>query len=349
MNDSRRGVLLGFAAAVSFGVSAPLAKQLLDEMPPQLLAGVLYLGACVALLVARALRGRTAAESQLHRTDVPALAGLVVSGGVIAPVLLLFGLQRLSGAQGSLLLNLEGPVTLGLALVIFREHLDRRALAAAGAIFGGAALLSWADPSGVRDVLGVVLIAGACAMWALDNNLTQRLTVRDPYSIVIVKTGVAGLVNTLLAVALGVTRPSSVFVALALCLGAVSYGVSVLLDAYALRLLGAAKEAAIFGTAPFIGAAVAVLFFNDRLSSVEVSGAIAMAVGVALLLRERHRHAHRHLPLEHEHAHVHDVHHQHHHAAGTVATEPHAHPHRHTELVHAHEHSSDAHHRHGHD
>jgi drug/metabolite transporter (DMT)-like permease len=156
-------VLLGLAAAVSFGLSAPLAKRLLgDVSSAQLLAGVLYLGACGALVVGRRFRRDAASEARLRRSDLPALGGLILSGGVIAPVLLLLGLQRLGGAQGSLLLNLEGPATLALAVLVFREHLDRRALVAAAAIFGGAALLSWVDPSGVRDGVGVVCVAGAC-------------------------------------------------------------------------------------------------------------------------------------------------------------------------------------------
>src|SRR5262245_2881229 len=99
----RRGALLGFAAAASFGVSAPLSKRLLIDVSPQLLAGLLYLGAfCALSAVPRRVRRD---ETPLRRGDVPSLIGVIVLGGVLAPVLLLMGLQRTSGTTGSLLLN----------------------------------------------------------------------------------------------------------------------------------------------------------------------------------------------------------------------------------------------------
>lgn len=347
MEQRNRGIVFGFAAAVSFGVSAPLAKRLLDDITPQLLAGLLYLGAFVALAAALPSRG-TRNEAPLRRADLPRVAALVATGGIAAPVLLLAGLERVSGATGSLLLNLEGPLTLLLAVALFREHLGRLLALGALAIFGGAALLSWNGSVGAGGVSGIALIAGACALWAVDNNITQTLTVRDPFAIVTVKAGVAALVNVVIAIVLGAHRPAAGLLAAALALGAVSYGVSVLLDAYALRALGAAREAAIFATAPFVGALVAVPVLGDGLGRQELLAGAVMAAGVAFMLTEDHAHEHTHELLVHEHVHTHDAHHRHVHPDGVAATEPHAHPHRHTRLVHSHAHVSDLHHRHGH-
>ena len=128
----------------------------------------------------------------------------------------------------------------------------------------------------------------------------------------------------------------------------ISYGASVLFDAYALRALGAAREAAVFATAPLAGVFVAIVFFGDAFSTRQLAAAGLMVAGVILLLRDRHLHTHTHQPTEHEHVHVHDLHHQHEHAAGVDPTAPHAHEHSHDALVHAHVHVSDLHHRHRH-
>ena len=113
---------MGFAAAVLFGISAPAAKLLLDDIGPQLLAGLLYLGAFLAVApIARF--GPSRHEARLRRTDIPALTGLIVAGGIVAPVLLMVGLERVSGVTGSLLLNLEGPLTLIVGVAI-EPHLD---------------------------------------------------------------------------------------------------------------------------------------------------------------------------------------------------------------------------------
>jgi drug/metabolite transporter (DMT)-like permease len=342
---SRRGVALGLAAAVSFGISAPLAKRLLDDASPQMLAGLLYLGAFVAL---SAIGRRSRTEARLRRADTPRMTAMILAGGVIAPVLLLLGLERLSGVAGSLLLNLEGPLTIAVGVMLFREFLSRLALSGALVIFAGAVILGLGAGNVEADWVGILLIAGACAGWALDNNLTQSLTVRDPRSIVRIKAGVAGTVNVTLAFLIGEHVPPAETLAAALALGAVSYGFSVYFDALALRLLGAAREAAVFAVAPFAGALFAPLVLPEALGLREVASGALMAVGVVLLLRERHEHMHHHQSLDHDHVHVHDAHHRHAHPAGIAVTEPHSHLHHHDELVHSHPHVSDVHHRHSH-
>jgi hypothetical protein len=176
-------------------------------------------------------------------------------------------------------------------------------------------------------------------LWAIDNNLTQSLTTRNPFSIVTVKVGVAAAVNLGIALMRGVEYPSTELIVSALILGALSYGVSVVLDAYALRLLGAAREAAIFATAPFVGALLAVPVLSETFGPRDLVAGGAMALGVGLMLGERHDHRHVHEPLAHDHVHAHDAHHQHDHAPGTDA-EPHSHLHRHEWLEHAHPHGA---------
>jgi drug/metabolite transporter (DMT)-like permease len=344
------GALLGLGAAVSFGLSAPLAKLLLGEVSPVLLAGLLYLGAAAGLWLAHLIRPQTE-EARLQRSDLPRLASIVLTGGVLGPVAMLFGLMRVSALTGSLCLNLEAPFTVLLAVLVFGEHLGRQAALGVACILGGAVLLGLGSDgvASLGDAPGALLIAAACLCWALDNNLTQQLSVRDPFAIVRVKTLVAGATNTLLGLwfARG-ALPSGGFIAGALLLGSVSYGLSVVLDTYALRLVGAAREAAYFATAPFIGALAALFLFGDALRGLDAGAMAVMALGVLVLLAERHRHLHTHEALEHEHLHYHDEHHEHTHAPGTSLAEPHNHRHRHGGLVHDHPHLPDAHHRHEH-
>jgi drug/metabolite transporter (DMT)-like permease len=341
-------MLFGVAAAVAFGASTPFAKRLLGDVGPQMLAGLLYLGAFVVLAVALPSRRRRG-EARLRLADLPRLAGVVAAGGVIAPVLMLVGLERVSGMTGSLLLNLEGPFTLVLALAFFGEHLGRRSLVGSVAVFVAAALLSFGGPMGGDQLVGVILIGAAAALWAFDNNLTQSLTGRDPFAIVAVKAGAAAAVNLAIAGLLGAVVPGLAVVLGALVLGAVAYGVSILFDAYALRLIGAARESAVFATAPFVGVLMSIPVLGERLSAVELVAALLMVAGVVVLFRDRHEHIHAHEALEHEHVHRHDdQHHEHDHGSGVDPAVPHSHLHRHEPLVHSHPHVSDSHHRHRH-
>lgn len=339
------GAVLGLGAAVLFGISTPLAKQLVGEVRPQLLAGLLYTGAAIVLSL---LRTGSAAkrEARLRRTDVPALLVVTAFGGVAAPVLLLVGLERVTGVAASLMLNLEAVFTLLLALAVFGEHLGRKAAWGAAAVTAGAAVLGVGGGESRADWIGIGCVALACLCWAIDNNLTQRLSGRDPFSIVRVKATVAGLVNIGLAVVLGAVWPGPIVVVSALALGGAAYGLSVLLDAYALRYVGAARESAYFGTAPAFGVLGSILVLGERVDVVEATAIVAMALGVYLLLTERHDHLHPHEALQHDHVHRHDDgHHVHHHGS---PVEVHSHPHVHAQLTHAHAHVSDVHHRHDH-
>ena len=348
MSAPLRGAACGLAAAALFGLSAPVAKLLLGEISPVLLAGLLYLGAALGLAAYRSI-GPATQEAGLGRADAPKLALIALVGGVVAPVLMLLGLTRVTGLTGSLLLNLEAPFTALLAVACFREHLGVRAVTAAALVLSGAAVLKLDSGPLGADTLGALLLAGACACWALDNNLTQTLSLRDPFAIVRVKTLVAGLMNTSLGLLTADgPLPSAGFIAAALGLGVLSYGVSVVLDAFALRLIGAAREAAYFATAPFVGALASFALLGDPIHWHHGLAMLGMALGVLLLLRERHAHEHVHGALSHEHLHEHDEHHRHAHAAADPRGEPHSHVHHHDPLVHDHPHASDAHHRHRH-
>jgi drug/metabolite transporter (DMT)-like permease len=277
---------LGLLAAVSFGISAPLAKRLGADVAPLMLAGLLYAGAAIALaLFGRALPREPG--SGLDRHDVPALAAITVLGGMIGPVLMLIGLARVSAAAGALFLNLEGPFTVLVAVAAFRERLGWRATTAIVLVTAGAAVLAAGGGDLRGSIGGAGAIAVACLAWAIDNNLTRRLAMRDPVAVVRVKTLGAAAGNLLLAFGHGDGWPAAGPVGAALLVGAVSYGASVLLDAYALRILGAAREAAYFATAPFVGAILGAALFRERLGAPQLGAGALMLAGVALLTSER--------------------------------------------------------------
>lgn len=340
-----RGGAAGLLAALLFGASTPVAKLLLPGSGPFLTAGLLYLGSGLGLLALEPLRAR-GREAPLRRADAVPLAAVALAGGVAGPVLLMIGLARLPGATAALLLNLEAPFTIGLAVLALRESLGRAELAGAGAVVLGAAAIGLNGAPGSFHAVGVAAVTGACLAWAVDNVVSQRLALHDPVAIVRWKSLVAGPVDVALGLFLGERLPGGAAVLAALATGLVGYGASIVLNLRAVREIGAARQAVYFAAAPFAGALVAVPVLGERPSARLVAGAAVIAAGVAIMLRARHGHAHVHEPLVHEHAHVHDVHHRHEHAE--PVSEPHAHVHAHPHLVHDHPHGPDAHHRHRH-
>ena len=346
------GAPLALGSAILFGASTPFAKLLLGGgVSPWLLAGLLYLGSGLGLSIVHFCRrflGVDAAEAPIRRADLPWLTLVVLSGGVIGPLLLMVGLSKTAASTSALLLNLEGLSTMAIAWLVFRENVDRRLLIGAGAILAGALLLSWrGGPAGAS--IGSLAIAGACLAWGIDNNLTRKLSAADPVQIALIKGLVAGSVNLVLALALGGRLPPLPGLAGSALVGFLGYGVSLVLFVLALRHLGAARTGAYFSTAPFLGAILSVCMFGEPVTwRLIVAGAL-MGIGLYFHLSEAHEHEHRHTSLDHEHNHVHDAHHQHKHDAGDQPAEPHTHWHHHAPMRHQHPHYPDLHHRHSHE
>jgi drug/metabolite transporter (DMT)-like permease len=342
------GVPVALLSAVLFGAVPPFTKLLLGAVDPQLLAGVLYLGAGVGLAVihgGRAALGIPMREAPLRRHDMPWLAAVAMFGGFVGPLFLMLGLARTSAATGSLLLNLEGLATMSIAWVVFKENVDGRLLLGALAILTGAAVLSWSGNT-IRFDSGAALIAVACLAWGIDNNLTRKLSSADPVVTALIKGLAAGSANVVLALLRGAELPTIATVSAGAVIGFLGVGVSLVLFMLALRHIGTARTGAYFSLAPFIGVVVAVLLLHEPLTlQLAIAGSL-MGLGLWLHLAERHEHEHFHEAMEHEHLHVHDEHHQHTHDGPVM--EPHSHWHRHEPLRHTHPHYPDLHHRHAH-
>lgn len=347
------GILYALLAAVLFGASTPLAKTLIGGVSPILLAGLLYLGSGFGLLAWWGLRRLGSAPgigetAHLTRQDLPWFAGAVIAGGIIGPSLLMAGLAVTPGATASLMLNLESVFTALLAWFVFRENFDRRVFLGMALIVGGSLLLSWEQVPVLGTPWGVLAIAGACFCWAVDNNLTRKVSAGDALQIASIKGLVAGAVNVLLALMLGASWPGTEKVLPAALIGFLGYGVSLVLFVLALRHLGAARTGAYFSAAPFVGVGISLVLLQESPGLLFWMASILMAWGLYLHLTEQHSHLHTHEPLHHTHAHRHDEHHQHEHASGWDGREPHTHAHTHAVMTHRHPHYPDIHHRHGH-
>jgi drug/metabolite transporter (DMT)-like permease len=344
-----RGVLAALAAALLFGAGTPFAKLLLDQASPWLIASLLYLGSGIGLAVLRRFRGQPA--GRLQAGEAKWLAAAVLAGGVAGPVLLMIGLAAMPASTASLLLNAEAVFTALLAWFVFKENVDRRVALGMVAIVAGGVLLAWPGNLEYGSLWPALCVAGACLAWAIDNNLTRKVSLADASWIAMVKGLGAGTTNLVIALMLGASWPAWPVVAGAGVVGFASYGASLALFVVGLRELGTARTGAYFSVAPFFGALLAIGLLGEPVTLPLAGAAILMVIGVALHLSERHDHPHAHEPVEHEHEHVHgpeDVHHDHVHVPSLPPGTRHTHSHRHEPLVHSHPHYPDAHHRHDH-
>ncbi len=343
----QKAAIHALSAALLFGASTPFAKMLVGQVAPVMLAGLLYLGSGIGLLTWFLARSANA-DARLTAKDAPWLAGAILFGGIAGPVLLMTGLALTPASAASLLLNTEGVLTALLAWFVFKENFDRRIFLGMALIVLGGTVLGWEQRPAVGVPWGPLAIVAACLCWAIDNNLTRKVSASDAVQTAGIKGMVAGIVNLSIALALGMPLPRIDTALTAGIIGFCGYGLSLVLFVLGLRHLGASRTGAYFSVAPFVGAVISLLILREAPSIALLAAGALMGVGVWLHLTERHEHTHTHEPMEHTHEHMHDAHHQHAHDFPWDGTSPHAHPHRHEPVTHSHTHFPDIHHRHPH-
>ena len=324
-------------SAILFGAATPATKLLVDNVGAVTLAGLLYLGAAAAVAPFALLEQRSTGTRR-QRSRLLVAVGL---GGGLAPVLLVFALDRTPAGTVSLFLNLELVATAIIARVFLQEHIGRRAGLGIVIVVLGGAVLAGTSEAGVA--VGALLVVATCVCWGSDNAITASLDSYSPSQITLAKGVAAGSINFALGVVLdGV--PAARFVGAALAIGALGYGLSITMWITGARLVGAARGQVVFALAPFIGALLAWPVNGDRLTSTTLVAFTVSLVGVIVVATSNHRHAHSHILIDHAHP--------------IDPSDPHHHPtsievldgtrHRHLPISHEHEHLPDIHHRHIH-
>ena len=336
---------MALAAAVLFGASIPASKLLLASFQPYQLAGLLYLGAALAMAPAVVAEGRRLGPVRLDRANAIRLAGLVILGGMVGPVMLLAALRLASAGSVALLLNLEMVATGALGVLLFRDHLSGTGWLGVAGIVGASALLSGAG--GWSGLTAGLLVVGACTCWGLDNHFSALIDGMTPARSTFWKGMVAGTANLAIGLAVAPLEATASAIVGAAAVGAVSFGASVALHTAAAQRVGAIRAQGLFASAPFVGAILSSAILREPVTSVYVLAASLFLISAGLLFASQHEHGHRHGVAEHVHVHAHDDgHHVHDHPEAGVTA--HTHWHRHEPLRHGHPHWPDLHHRHSH-
>ena len=328
--------LQAFLAAILFGASAPLAKLLLGEIQPVMLAGLLYLGSGFGLLLLKGVQSLTSGgkpiEARLAGRDFTWLTFAILAGGIAAPILLLISLNKTPASTASLLLNFEAVATALIAWLIFREALGKRALVAILLITVAGILLSMDFSGNWGFSLGALGILAACILWGMDNNFTRNISAKDPVFITMVKGLAGGVFSFVLALSLGNPIPPIGSILAALALGSMSYGASIVLFIRAMRGLGAARTSALFNIAPLVGVILSLILFRNQPGLMFFITIPLILLGAYLLIFETHTHAHLHQAVVHDHVHTHDDgHHAHQHEDSEVGKHSHMHEHTSTD------------------
>ena len=339
-------MLLALISAFLFGIATPFSKWLLNDLSPFQLAGFLYLGAAMAMLLSTVKKSTLLIPKKLDVKNKLSLLGAVIFGGVLGPVLLLVGLSSADSTAVSLWLNLELVATALLGVIFFKEKLGKYSWLGIFIASTASVLISF-EPGVSVHWAGVLLLL-ACCCWGIDNHLTSQIDELTPSQSTFWKGLVAGSVNLSLGVTLGPLSAGMTIILASLLLGALSYGASIVLYIRASHGIGATKAQVIFASSPFFGVLLSVLFLSEVFTVGYGLASFLFIIAITLQLIGGHSHKHKHLAVTHTHFHRHDDgHHTHQHETPPPSL-GHVHEHTHQEIEHTHPHMPDIHHKHDH-
>ena len=328
-----KAIMFAFLAAVFYAINVPISKVLLQHVGPTTMAALLYLGAGIGIGMMSLFnkKDREKAES-LTKADLPYIVGMIVLD-IAAPIFLMLGISYGSSANASLLGNFEIVATTVIALILFKEAVTKRLWLAIGLITLSSILLSFEGTDSFHFSYGSLLVIMATVCWGLENNCTRELSSKSTYQIVMLKGLCSGLGALVISLIKKESFPGFGFIAIALALGFVAYGLSIFMYVRAQNVLGAAKTSAYYAVNPLIGALLAFVFLSESLSWMYVIALIVMVIGSALVVVDT-------FIRQHDHEHQHTFTHSH---GGSTHTHTvrHSHVHKHylTEEKHRHRHS----------
>jgi drug/metabolite transporter (DMT)-like permease len=352
-------IVCGLLTAALIGLMAPVSKLVLGYVEPITASYLFLLGSATGILIywiicAITGRRRGGVEARLEKRDLPWVAGAILFDGILAPLTLLFSLRSISATNASMLLNFEAVGTALIAAIMFREAIGPRIWGSILLITGSCVILSWngeAGPGFSLPALGILL---TCVFYGLQNNLSRKISDKDPSQIAFLKGLIPGVLLFLAARIAGEAIPDAGIAVTAMLLGFVGFGGLVtILFIIALRGIGAARSGSLLSLSPFFGVGASFLILHEVPGRLFLLALPLMIGGIYLLVTERHSHHHDHAPLVHEHRHRHDdLHHDHEHPPGTILrslSADHSHPHAHEAVSHQHPHTPDLHHLHDHE
>ena len=279
--EMRKGIMMAILAAVLYAVSSPFSKILLNEMPPTLMAGFLYLGAGVGMsLIAVSRRVRQVENTEIHlsKAEMPYTVAMILLD-IAAPICMLIGLNATTAANASLLNNFEIVATALIALVVFKERISKRLWMGILFVTFSSVILSFEDFSSLEFSYGSLFVLLAAVFWGLENNCTRKLSSCDPLEIVLLKGIFSGIGSIVIGLVLGERLMNLWSVIAVMALGIVSYGLSIYFYVHAQRLLGAARTSAYYAVSPFIAAFLSILIFGQMPEVTYFIALMLMAVG----------------------------------------------------------------------
>lgn len=343
----RFAIITGILSGFLFGVATPFSKLLLAELNSFQLAGLLYLGAALAMLP-YIFRKNSHLKFLFQPGSRAKTIGIIFFGGFAGPLLLLAGLKTANAASVSIWLNMELVATAVLGILIFKDTLDRNTWI--GVILTITAGIITSLGEGTSGLISGLLITAACICWGIDNHLTALTDGASPQTVTFIKGIVAGSVNLLIGCFIATQKPAFGYVAPAIIVGIFAYGISIVLYVTSAQNIGATRSQILFSTAPVWGVVLSYLFVHEPFQWVHIISVVLLALAVIVTNLLAHKHLHTHVAMEHIHYHQHsDRHHTHLHDGETVpAGKWHSHLHKHDPLTHEHPHDPDLHHRHDH-
>lgn len=276
--NERKGLLFAFLSAFLYDLNVPVSKYSLKTLSTNEILFLLYFGSAVGLFLLMLINKKQKFSLKPEKGESIFIIGVIIFD-ILAALFIVESLKYIDASTVSLISILEIGFTIVISHFIFKTKISKNLIIAVILVSIGGILLSFDSSTEFKLSIASMLTVFATACWGLENNLTAKVSDKNPLLLVFYKCFIVAIFNLLFILNINIFE---LFINnwYLLVIGFFTYGISILYYVYAINYIGISKTSIVFSFSPVFGALISLILFKEKITIYFVISLILMLMGI---------------------------------------------------------------------
>lgn len=276
--NERKGLLFAFLSSFLYDLNVPVSKYSLKTLSTNEILFLLYFGSAVGLVLLMLFNKKQKFSLKPQKGESIFIIGVIIFD-ILAALFIVESLKYIDASTVSLISILEISFTIVISHFIFKTQISKNLIIAVILVSIGGILLSFDSSTEFKLSIASMLTVFATACWGLENNLTAKVSDKNPLLLVFYKCFAVAIFNLLFILNINIFE---LFINnwYLLVIGFFTYGISILYYVYAINYIGISKTSIVFSFSPVFGALISLILFKEKITIYFVISLILMLMGI---------------------------------------------------------------------
>ena len=276
--NEKKGLLFAFLSAFLYDLNVPVSKYSLKTLSTNEILFLLYFGSAVGLFLLMLFNKKQKFSLKPQKGESIFIIGVIIFD-ILAALFIVESLKYIDASTVSLISILEISFTIIISHFIFKTKISKNLIIAVILVSIGGILLSFDSSTEFKLSIASMLTVFATACWGLENNLTAKVSDKNPLLLVFYKCFAVAIFNLLFILNINIFELFTNNWYL-LVIGFFTYGISILYYVYAINYIGISKTSIVFSFSPVFGALISLILFKEKITIYFVISLILMLMGI---------------------------------------------------------------------